>query len=390
MAVAAAEEQPGAAGSLTHTYTNTSPGSGNSVALEINPASLGRAPLGTDFVFRIATTTANETFYIPCVNKGTFNATIDWGDGGPTSTVTAYNDANLTHVYATANNYVIRITGQFGNVYFSGHTVQADKVKQVYQLGNMGWHSDQNYSWRACTTMTHFDAGITDLDATNLNGMLRDCRKLKKVVMPPATGAYTANSMMYFADLVVAPDFSAMTGTMTGDCYRVFFYFVAQQPILDMNDIDVSGVTRMSGFFGVCNAKTVDVTGWVNTANTQLDDFFYYTNINTFDWPVGVTCENVTNMSSFGIGADAFTSLTGLENWILNPALNTDCSNFLPLIGDFVIDLDAIYIAWEAQGPPSNMVFNFGGAKYTSAGAAAKASLESTYGWTITDGGLRV
>ena len=50
---------------------------------------------------------------------------------------------------------------------------------------------------------------------------------------------------------------------------------------------------------------------------------------------------------------------------------------------------DAILIAWESQAPPTGLTVNFGNSKYTAGGAAAaaRASLISTYGWTISDGG---
>ena len=71
------------------------------------------------FILKITTTGSPQTFTIPCRNVGTFNATIDWGDGGPTSSITAYNDADLAHSYTTAGQYTITITGTFPNIYFN-------------------------------------------------------------------------------------------------------------------------------------------------------------------------------------------------------------------------------------------------------------------------------
>ena len=53
------------------------------------------------FLMTIDTTqpgSASDTFILPCGSIGTYNATIDWGDGS-TSNITTYNDADLTHVY---------------------------------------------------------------------------------------------------------------------------------------------------------------------------------------------------------------------------------------------------------------------------------------------------
>ena len=72
--------------------------------------------VNTSFDMVIETTTDNELFTIRCHNVGTFNATIDWGDG-TTSTVTSYNDANLTHTYASASEHTISISGTFPSIY---------------------------------------------------------------------------------------------------------------------------------------------------------------------------------------------------------------------------------------------------------------------------------
>ena len=95
---------------------------------------LSAAGYGNDFVFTVETTGAAETFTIPCQNVGTFDATIDWGDGGATSAITAYNDADLAHEYATADTYTIRVSGTFPNIYFNNG---GDKVKfdLLFSLG---------------------------------------------------------------------------------------------------------------------------------------------------------------------------------------------------------------------------------------------------------------
>ena len=92
------------------------------------------------FIFKITTTGSPQTFTIPCQNVGTFNATIDWGDGGPTSSITAYNDADLAHSYATAGQYTITITGTFPNIFFNNG---GDRllVDEVVDLGDVGWEN---------------------------------------------------------------------------------------------------------------------------------------------------------------------------------------------------------------------------------------------------------
>ena len=84
-------------------------------------AARNAAAVTTDFVFTVRTTGAEETFTIPCQNYGTFNAVVDWGDGSATSEITTYNDADLAHEYATADDYEIRISGTFPNIFFNNN-----------------------------------------------------------------------------------------------------------------------------------------------------------------------------------------------------------------------------------------------------------------------------
>ena len=53
-----------------------------------------------------------------------------------------------------------------------------------------------------------------------------------------------------------------------------------------------------------------------------------------------------------------------------------------------VENYDATLISWASQNVRPNEQTNFGIAKYSAAGEAARNTLINTYGWTITDGGI--
>jgi len=64
----------------------------------------------TDFIMTIDTTkagSASNTFILPCINGGVYDAVIDWGDGS-TSNITTYNDVDLTHVYSVSGVYQLK------------------------------------------------------------------------------------------------------------------------------------------------------------------------------------------------------------------------------------------------------------------------------------------
>ena len=124
-------------------------------------------------MFTVETTGAAETFTIPCQNVGTFNATIDWGDGGATSAITAYNDADLAHEYATADTYTIRVSGTFPNIYFNNGGDKL-KIRSVIQLGSVGW-TRLNSAFYGCSGITSFTAAPCDTSSvTNMSSMMRN------------------------------------------------------------------------------------------------------------------------------------------------------------------------------------------------------------------------
>lgn len=53
-----------------------------------------------------------RTITLPLANSGIFNCTVDWGDGSEKSIITAYNDADRIHTYASDGTYEVEIIGQ--------------------------------------------------------------------------------------------------------------------------------------------------------------------------------------------------------------------------------------------------------------------------------------
>ena len=75
------------------------------------------------YVFTVKTNNSGVStstqFRLPLVVTGSYNFVASWGDG-TTSTITAYNQAEVTHTYPVAGTYTISITGtivgwQFAN-----------------------------------------------------------------------------------------------------------------------------------------------------------------------------------------------------------------------------------------------------------------------------------
>ncbi len=98
------------------------------------------------------------SFTFPAGNAGTYNATIDWGDGSPLSTITAYNDANLTHTYSSTGTYQIKVNGDFPWFYINNNASINTLITKVIQWGDVGFESLVN-SFYGATNLSSIPAG---------------------------------------------------------------------------------------------------------------------------------------------------------------------------------------------------------------------------------------
>ena len=159
---------------------------------------------------------------------------------------------------------------------------------------------------------------------------------------------------------------------------------IFNQPIESWN---VSSVTNMNGMFYVATAFNQNIGAWNVSNVTNMSGMFDQAII--FNQPIGSwNVSNVTNMSGMFQTATAFNQNIG--SW--------DVSNVTSMIGMFqntglsTANYDALLIGWSTISQNEiplkpNVTFSGGYSKYCNV-ATARASIISTYGWTITDAGL--
>jgi surface protein len=297
------------------------------------------------FDMTVRTTAANETFTIRCKSVGTFNATVDWGDGS-SSTVTTYNSANLAHTYASAGDHAISVSGTFPNIDFNNSS-SAAKVIAVTNFGEVGWNGSIARAFWGCTNMTSFTSGVTDTSGiTSLQYVWKNCENLTSIdVSTFDTSNVTQMDQMFF------------------NCFSI--------PSIDLSSWDVSSVRYMRRTFENCYLlETINVTNWATTSVFSFNLF----------------------ASNAGRDVTGTFDIIGVENFNIE-ALTTYFSS----LRDFMIAPvglpTARYDAWlinlDAQTSPNLTMVGFGSSQYTAGGAAeaARASLISNDGWSITDGG---
>ena len=377
----------------------------------------GYSPVTTDFKMTVTTTTANETFTIPCQNVDTFNADIQWGDDS-VSTVTAYNDANLTHTYATAGDHLIRITGSFPNIHFNNGGDKL-KLKSVQNLGTVGW-TRLNNAFLGCSNMTSFTAGNTDTSAvTTMTNMFRTCSSLTSLDLSSFNTAAVTNMSIMFRDCsgLTSLNVSSFNTTAVTDLKRMF-HGCSSLTALDVSNFNTAVVTGMSHMFNGCSSLTsLDVSNFNTAAVTNMNIMFQnctsltaldVSNFNTaavtsmselFKGCSSLTALDVSNFSTAAVtdmskmfqNCTSLTDIIGVEDFNIEGLNSTgDLSNFMTTVTLPTVRYNALLINWNAQEPFDAMTPNFGSSTYTGGGtaAAARANLISNDGWTITDGGV--
>ena len=91
---------------------------------------------------------------------GTYNATIDWGDG----TSSTHTAGSPTHTYASAGQYQIKITRQYNGLRINNDATQKDKLIAVNAWGNVGFTSFER-AFYGCSNLVSLPNGsITGAD----------------------------------------------------------------------------------------------------------------------------------------------------------------------------------------------------------------------------------
>ena len=186
---------------------------------------------------------------------GTYNATIDWGDGKSSTHTTG----NPTHTYASAGQYQISITGQYNGLRINNDASQKDKLIAINAWGNVGFTSFYGafrgcsnlvslpsrsitgaenvttfaYCFYGCTSLTTIPNGFFEycVNVTNFYACFRGCKNLAlptsifdlsalQAKKPDMTECFRTDSTSDSHTGTVQPLWNHTTTTVDNDCFR--------------------------------------------------------------------------------------------------------------------------------------------------------------------------
>jgi surface protein len=327
---------------------------------------------------------ASNQITLPLESDGTYHFTIQWGDG-KSNNITTWNDANISHTYATAGTYTVTITGIISGFRFSN----AGDVKKLINISSfgpikLGNHGEYFYGASNLT--------ITATDPLDLTG---------------TTDLHAAFSGC--SSLTTAPSMTSwQMGNVTN--MREMFYKASafNQPIGNWN---TSNVLDMSAMFLGTSAFNQAIGSW-NTANvTNMGDMFY--KAAAFNQPIGNwDTSKVRNMSGmFGTGNPITTSFNQaigswntasvtdmsfmfyqstafnqpIDTW--NVAQVTNMENILASTSFSVPNYDNLLLSWSQQNVQTGVKFGSIGVNHsnTSTINGAYDTLTKVKGWIINE-----
>jgi len=354
----------------------------------------GAAPVNLDFVSTWDTTkagSASDTVVLPLLSGGTYNGTIDWGDGNSD----ALSYANRTHVYASSGTYTITISGSDIQGFQFNNGGDKAKITDVSNWGNLTITTNSAFFGCSNLNTTATDAPIiatTDLSrtfkscsvfngvvdgwnmtgVTNIRGFFAQCTVFNQPV-----NSWNTSSVIHMADLGSGQNDGVFNSALTFN-----------QPV---DNWDVSNVISLRQVFQSARAFNQSLNSWDVSNVTNM--IFLFNRAYLFNQPLdNWNTSNVTTMSGvFQQKTYAYQPSNDFNQDISSWDIN-QVSNFSGFMSDNTMstaNYDALLIGWDAQGAMSySGTVNFGSSKYTAGGAAeaARTSLISKWGG-ITDGG---
>tara|TARA_R110000822_G_scaffold60588_6_gene150781 strand:+ start:1619 stop:2461 length:843 start_codon:yes stop_codon:yes gene_type:complete len=209
--------------------------------------------VSTDFKMTVDTTqtgSASDTFVLP-LHNGTTSMTVSWGDGN-SDVITAWNQAELTHVYASSGTYQVSCDGSFAGL---KQVAASDRLK-IMSIDNWGvnvW-TQCSFSFYQCTNMV---ANYTDNPTFtgNMNYMFYQCTNFNGALEIDATNCTTMYQMFL-------------------QCFNL------NSPITFLNS---SSVTNTWGMFYQCTVfdqdiSSFDITSLTTATNMMISSAFSTTN----------------------------------------------------------------------------------------------------------------
>ncbi len=364
---------------------------------------------------------------LPLTSSGEYDFTVDWGDS-TTDHITAWDQDESNHTYASAGTYNISIHGTIIGFVFSGGG-DRNKITDIIQWGDLrlGPSSGHlrgasnlrisatdilNLSGTTSLERSFSETGIVDVpnigqwdtseitdlrytfyNSADFNANLSDWDTLKVTAMSylfdttsfdypldswDVSEVTTIDAM--FSNTPFNQDLTSWNTSKVTDMYGVFIN--AQSFNGNISGWDVSHVTNMNSIFQGATSFDQDISGWDTSSAAYMG--WTFNGASSFDQDIsGWDVSDVINMDFLFTSASSFDK--NLSSW--NISRTESMQNMFFGTSLSKDNYDSILISWASlPSLQSDVLFGAPQTEYCL-GESARDILTGTYGWTITDAG---
>jgi len=253
------------------------------------------------FKFKVDINSNNEDFYPGLSSSGTYNFTVDWGDGNE-DTITSYNQAEATHTYVSNGEYIVTITGSLSHWQMKDGdaNIHKDKYLEIISWGESGILQDMtNAFYQAFSLSTLPEDPVPDSVTTLLQSFL-GCSSLLSipsnllddVLSIPATGIFLTSGV------TTIPDNFGQNSNVT-NIFRAF-------------DLCNALLSVGNNFFENSNIDNAERCFEARNALTTIGDNFLANCNPTSSKTVAEVFNNCSNLTTVGSG---FTENSGFVDY---------------------------------------------------------------------------
>jgi len=294
----------------------------------------------------------NRTIKLPLIIGGTYNFTVNWGDG-TNETITS----NVgTHTYTSPGTYIVIINGTLDGWRFNNG---GDRLKliEIIQWGSFSFGNTDSHFYGANNLV------LTATDAPDLSSTTSFSQTFRSCINLGGDGSMN----------------SWNTSTITTMTQMFYYASSFNQPI---GNWDTSSVTTMQVMFSYAEVFNQDIGNWDISSVTRIQNMFAHAisfNQDISSWDVRA----VTDMNKMFFNATSFNIDIG--SWNISKVVNMEYMFGLITLGTEIYD--QILIKWSELTLQNDILFDAGFSKYSNDASLARQKIIDSYNWAIIDGG---
>jgi len=333
-----------------------------------------------------------------------FNQNIgNWNVSSVTDMGLMFNEASAFNqnigIWEKNVSSVTNMFGMFRNASAFNQDISKWNVASVKNMGSMFFGAsvfNQNigrWTVSSVTNMVHmFDgASVFNQDisqwevasVTSMNRMFREASAFNQDIGKWKVGLVEIMSGMFRNASAFNQDISGWDVSSVTNMTFMFDGASAFNQNIGIWKEKVFSVTNMFAMFRGASAFNQDISDWDVSSVKSMGAMFR--DASAFNQDISAwNVSSVRTMNRMFSGASAFNQ--NIANWDVSSVVNM--SNMFNAAGLSTINYDAMLIEWSKLTLEPNVNFGVGDSTYSLAAEAARNTLTTDFGWTISDGGL--